>query len=225
MDKIIHYCWFGNGKKSSLIKKCIKSWKVAMPDFEIIEWNESNVDLSENSYVHEAYLSKKWAFVSDYYRLKALYEMGGIYLDTDVEVFKSLEPFLQDTVFSGVEIYKGKLLPFTPYVFGAQKHNAFIKELMDMYADLRFINPDGSKNELPNTVRISELLVTKYGASPKNNVEQMLEGEIHIYPSDYFCEKSSTSFAVHHFSGSWMPLKKKIKLRYYKIRKFLGLEN
>ena len=103
IPKVIHYCWFGRGKLPKLAKKCIKSWKKYLPDYKIIEWNEDNFDINSNQYVREAYEAKKYAFVSDYVRLYALYNYGGIYMDTDVEVIKSLDEFLIHEAFSGFE--------------------------------------------------------------------------------------------------------------------------
>ena len=94
IPKIIHYCWFGNREKSELIQKCMDSWKKYAPDFEIMEWNESNCDIHTNRYVEEAYEKKQYAFVSDYFRLKALYDHGGVYMDTDMELHQPLESFL-----------------------------------------------------------------------------------------------------------------------------------
>lgn len=96
MEKIIHYCWFGGNEKSQIIKKCINSWKKYMPEYKIMEWNEKNIDLSFSPFVIEAYKNKKWAFVSDVIRLKVLYEYGGIYLDTDVELYESLDDLLKN---------------------------------------------------------------------------------------------------------------------------------
>ena len=103
IPKIIHYCWFGRGEKPEIVKRCINSWKENLKDYEIIEWNENNFDININNYVKEAYENKKYAFVSDYVRVYALYNMGGIYFDTDVEVFKSLDEFLQEDSFWGFE--------------------------------------------------------------------------------------------------------------------------
>ena len=97
IPKKIHYCWFGKGPKSKLFEKCLASWKKYFPDFEIIEWNEENFDVSSNKYVKEAYENKKWAFVSDYARLKIIYEEGGIYFDTDVEVLKRIPDEILET--------------------------------------------------------------------------------------------------------------------------------
>ena len=103
IPKYIHYCWFGKGEKPDIVKKCIESWKANLSDYEIIEWNEENFDINSNDYVREAYKVKKFAFVSDYVRVYALYNHGGIYLDTDVEVFKSFDEIFNNESFWGFE--------------------------------------------------------------------------------------------------------------------------
>ncbi len=123
IPKIIHYCWFGRGQKSEKIKACIASWKKYLPDYEIVEWNEDNFDLSSNLYVKQAYDSKKWAFVSDYVRLYALYHFGGIYMDTDVEVLKSLDEFLDAPSFTG---FKTKDSPITAVLAQKKKIPLFV---------------------------------------------------------------------------------------------------
>ena len=103
IPKIIHYCWFGGKPLPELAQKCIASWKKYCPDYEIKEWNESNFNLNSCDYVREAYEAKKWAFITDYVRLYAMVTEGGIYMDTDVEVIKPLDPFLKHKAFSGFE--------------------------------------------------------------------------------------------------------------------------
>ena len=93
IPKIIHYCWIGGTPLPEIAKKCIESWKKCCPDYEIREWNESNYDFTQNVYMKEAYEVKKWGFVPDYARLDIIYRYGGFYLDTDVELLKSLDPF------------------------------------------------------------------------------------------------------------------------------------
>lgn len=95
IPKVVHYCWFGRGEKPRKLQKCIKSWHKHLPEFQFVEWNEDNFDVTVNRYVQEAYEQRKYAFVSDYARLHALYSQGGIYMDTDVEVIRPLDRFLE----------------------------------------------------------------------------------------------------------------------------------
>ena len=126
IPKVIHYCWFGKNKLSKSAKKCIKSWKKHLPNYEIIEWNENNFDINCNEYVREAYKSKKYAFVSDYARIYALYNYGGIYMDTDVEVIKSLDKFLCNDAFAGLE----NEYSIQTAVMGCCKGNLLFKEFL-----------------------------------------------------------------------------------------------
>ena len=103
IPKTIHDVWVGHHPKSKIIQECIETWKKNLPDFKFVEWNEDNVDMHENKYIEQAYQAKKWAFVSDYIRAKAIYEQGGIYLDTDVRVVSDLMPLLNDRAFIGFE--------------------------------------------------------------------------------------------------------------------------
>ena len=101
IPKIIHYCWFGGNPKSEKIQWYIDTWSKYCPDYRIIEWNENNFDVEENIYCKEAYAARKWAFVSDYVRIKVLYEYGGIYMDTDIEVVKNLDDLV--TLFKSMQ--------------------------------------------------------------------------------------------------------------------------
>lgn len=219
IPKIIHFCWFGGNEKSPLIQKCIESWKIQLRDYTIIEWNEENFDINSNQYVKEAYDYKKWAFVSDYVRLWALNKYGGIYLDTDVEVFKSFNQFLEHSFFSGFENYLEKLQPITA-VMGAEQNNPLVAELLKEYHNIHFIEPNGSFNMSTNTERISNILINKYHVDSNSDRYQKLGDDIHIYPSDFFCNKSDQSYSVHHFSGSWLPLRRRLinrVLKYIRI--------
>ena len=103
IPKVIHYCWFGNGKMPKLAQKCIESWKKYCPEYKIVCWNEENFDINQNKYAREAYAAGKWAFVSDYVRLKVLYDEGGIYLDTDVELIKPLDKLIEERGYMGFD--------------------------------------------------------------------------------------------------------------------------
>lgn len=206
IPKIIHYVWVGNNPKPKDIKKCMKTWKKHLKDYEIIEWNESNFDINSHPFVKKAYEAKKWAYVSDYIRMYAIYNYGGIYLDTDVLVLDNFDKFLDNKVFVGFE---RENYPFTA-VFGAEKKNKFIKKLLDYYDNLDAYNFDFENN---NTISVSNILINEYGCS-KENKEQLLKDGIKVYKDDILCNPSKNSTAVHIFTGTWLegvkPLKRKI---------------
>lgn len=215
IPKIIHYCWFGGAKKSEFIIDCIASWKVHLKEYKIIEWNENNFDLETNIFVKEAYANKKWAFVSDYVRAHALYNFGGIYLDTDVEVKQSFDVFLSHGAFSGFE---EKGFPFTA-VWGAEKNHTWPKMVLDYY------NSKNGFEQITNTKIVTSLLIDSYGVDSQSDSLQLLKERICIYPSHFFCLKLEQNFAIHHFSGSWIDetdvnYSDKLLKKYYK-NKFL----
>lgn len=221
IPKVIHYCWFGRGEKPKLAKTCIKSWKKYLPDYEIKEWNEDNFDINSNQYVREAYEAKKYAFVSDYVRLYALYNYGGIYMDTDVEVIKSLDEFLINEAFSGFEspefVQTG--------IMACVKEYKLFKEFLDYYKERSFIKEDGSYDTTTNVVIMTEIC-EKYGLV-KNNKLQTIDG-FTIYPKIYFCplsfnssegDFSDNTYTIHHFAGSWHSKQEKRELK--KRRRYL----
>lgn len=210
IPKVIHYCWFGRNPKSGLILECINSWKEHCSDYQIIEWNEDNFDVNVCDYVKEAYNAKKWAFVSDYARLFALYNYGGIYMDTDVELLKPLDVFLREKMFTGYETNDS---PITA-LMGAEPHSDFVFQLMSYYDDKHFQNTDGSLNLVTNTHIISDAVLAQ-GLIP--NGKKQTVGGMTVYPSIYFCPNnisrifnipSRQSYAIHHFDQSWKSEKK-----------------
>jgi len=227
IPKIIHYCWFGKGEKSNLIKQCIKSWKEYCPDYQIIEWNEGNFDVSIHDYIKVAYENKYWAFVSDYARLKIIYENGGIYLDTDVELIKSLDCLLEDKFFCGFEL-PNRLN--TGIGFGAEKNSFLTRKMLEEYDNVNFINFDGSLNKVPCTFYNSNALV-KQGALLNNTLQKT--STFTIYPTDFFSPKSyETGFvdmtkntvSIHHFESSWEDIKSLSKKRkQHQICNFFGV--
>lgn len=192
IPKKIHYCWFGHNPKPKLVEHCIESWKKHLPDYEIIEWNEDNFDVNQNEFVKTAYTNQKWAFVSDYARAKALYENGGFYLDTDMEVRNSLNDFLHHRAVCGFEI---KGIPYSAF-WGIEKGHVLGKLIIEHYEN----NP---YNEEPNTAIFSRLLVEKFGANAEKDEFQELKDGIALYPSHYFSLDIPKNYVVHHFSGSW----------------------
>jgi mannosyltransferase OCH1-like enzyme len=185
----------------------MESWKKYCPDYEIIEWNESNFDLDYNIYVKEAYKEEKWAFVSDIARLYAVYVHGGIYLDTDVEIIKPIDNFLNNSMFIGFESDKRIN---TGLGFGAEKNFHIVKKMLDVYAHISFINPDGTCNTAPCPV-YNTLTMEKEGFMINNTMQTI--NNTTVYPTDYFCPKNcktglinitENTHTIHHFDGSWL---------------------
>lgn len=215
IPKIIHYCWFGGNPLSEDAKRYIATWRKYCPGYEIKEWNETNFDIDQNRYCKEAYNAKKWAFVSDYVRLKVLYDFGGIYMDTDVEVLKPLDEFSNYGAWIGFQSEN----QLSTCVIASVKQNKWIGDLLDCYSKLRFINSDGSYNMTTNVDLITDFTHEKYKLN-FNNSFQIFMGNNAVFPFEYFCAKdlitekyfiTENTYAVHHFNGSWMNLKGKLK--------------
>lgn len=215
IPKIIHYCWFGNNKKSKLINTCINSWKKFFPDYEIREWNENNVDINENEYVKDAYKKKQWAYVSDYVRMKVLYQYGGIYFDVDVEVIKKFpQEILNLESFTGIESCSGLINPGLIYACSAQ--NIIVGELLESYRKDYFLLVKPEEMFTINK-RITNIL-ERYGFVHED-MKQTVNG-LTIFPSEVFCgydgEKrckciTENTLSVHHYAGTWLPWQRKIR--------------
>src|SRR5574344_77548 len=208
IPKIIHYCWFGRGKKPQLAEKCLKSWTKYCPGYVIKEWNEDNFDLDLYPYAREAYDNRKFAFVTDIVRLYALYTEGGIYMDTDVEVVKPLDEFLSLHAFSGYESLKD----VPTGIMASEKNGKWAKENLDYYNERHFINEDGTFDLRSNVKTITRLLLP-YGLR-RDNTYQDFPDMITMFPKEYFCPKSyetreikitQNTYCIHHFNGSWWP--------------------
>lgn len=214
ISKKIHYCWFGGNPLPKLAKKCIKSWKKYCKDYEIIEWNESNFDISRAPlYVQQAYEAKKWAFVTDYVRLYAMVTYGGVYMDTDVELVKKIDKYLNHHAFSGFE----NETSIPTGIMACEKNFSLFTELLKYYDTATFLKEDGSFNLTTNVSTITKMCLER-GFKP-NNMLQDLDGFV-LYPKDYFCPKSyytgainktKNTVAIHHFSASWLIKEEKKK--------------
>lgn len=232
IPKIIHYCWFGNGCKNKKIQKCINSWKIHMPDFEIIEWNESNFDVNKLEYTKEAYNMKKYAFVSDVARIEALYKYGGIYFDTDVEVFKSFDDILYKRCVLGFEEEEY----VATSMMACEPNHPLIKKFLELYNNERFVDENGHIIQGTNVSKLTSLLMDK--GLKRQNIYQEIEDGICIYPKEYFSpyvypygvyQITENSYCVHHFCVSWQSksviLKRNIKKLIVKVIGLQATEN
>ena len=213
IPKKIHYCWFGNKDKPKLVTSCNESWKEVLNDYEIIEWNESNFNININTYVKQAYRCEMFAFVSDYVRVKILYDYGGIYLDTDVEVFKNFDDLLDNDLFWGFE----EANYIATSTIGAKKKNKIIGEFIDLYKDENFIDEFGEISKTTNVSMITKLLASK-GVKMDGKYQQV--NGMTIYPREILspyayanCRDFTTkdTYCIHHFYKSWLPISQRIK--------------
>lgn len=209
---IIHYCWFGRKPLPPLAKRCIASWRKYFPNYEIKEWNEDNFDVNAIAYTREAYEAKKYAFVSDYARFKILYEQGGLYFDTDVEIIRPLDDIIERGPFMGCEqdASGATTIAVNPGLgLGVNLGLGLYKEMLDLYATLHFKTADNSFNQKTVVLYTTEVL-EKHGLQAKTDIQQV--AGIWIYPKEYFNPTkltgrkvipTSNTRSIHHYAGTW----------------------
>lgn len=220
IPKIIHYSWFSGEPFPNHIKALMDTWKEKLPDYQFVLWNMKKLQETNCEFALEAASVKKWAFAADFIRLYAIYNYGGIWLDTDVEVFKTFDPFLHDDVFIGREANfhnRPKERWLTSHCFGAIPHHPFIKDCLDYYTQRHFIRTNN--NKYPEELRydmtiipeIQAIMALRYGYdwNGQRDDEQIINSGIHIYPSDYFDTPRYNTMkrviVIHRAIGSWRP--------------------
>lgn len=231
IPKIIHYCWFGGKTLPSDVMKCIETWKKYCPDYEIKRWDESNFDVNSHPFMRAAYEAKAWAFVSDYARLKVVYDNGGIYLDTDVELLKNLDFLLENKCYIGIQ--QPETLCTTGLGFGAEKQNPVVGEMLKCYDSISFLNQEKNIFACP---WLNDKVVRSFGTVNDSEITY-LEG-VTVYPSRFFDPISTgntknllcdETVSIHHYAATWTSkgtrIKRKIirafgEKRYYQLKKF-----
>lgn len=206
IPKKIHYCWFGRNPKPKLAEKCIKSWIKFCPDYEIVEWNEDNFDIAAAPlYVQQAYEAGKWAFVTDFVRLRAMTDQGGIYMDTDVELVKPLDGFLKHQAFAGFETAES----ISTGMMACEKGFPLFLDFLRYYDDASFLKEDGTLNVTTNVETVTGICLKR--GLVQNGKYQVVDG-LALYPSEVFSpvsfetgklKRTKKTAAIHWFSGSW----------------------
>ena len=214
IPKIIHYCWFGGNDKSIELIKSIQSWKKVLNDYKLIEWNESNFDVNNLLFTRENYKRKKYAFVSDVARLDALYEYGGIYLDTDVIVKKSFNPFLNHKLFLGMMFDDS----IGTAVIASEKNNRVIYNLRKLYENMDVTNT-------PNNDIFTKYFIDNYNEFILGNIYQVLNDSTIIYPKEYFerpTYNKNKGYSIHKNLGSWHDGIQNNNIVRYVLKRILG---
>lgn len=230
IPKKIHYCWFGDAEMSPFIKSCIKTWDEYLPDYELVLWNEDNFDLNSVQFIKEAYKAKKWAFVADYVRFYALYTEGGLYLDTDVKILRHFpEDWFNYGFFRAHEVHPGLIIPsqinsdclptrtdgrvdgisILSAIMGAKNGHPFIKDCLDQYEDINFLDKNGKMMDVNEIIigRILARVAIKYNYRFKDE-EMVLKENMLILSSNVLVGNTfnldDKSYAVHLINGSWI---------------------
>lgn len=220
IPRIIHYCWFGGKPLPHDVKQCINSWKKHCPDYKIIRWDESNFDINAHPFCQAAYQAQAWAFVSDYARLKIVYEYGGIYLDTDVELLKKLDPLLVHECYLGIE--QIIQLCNTGLGFGAVRGNAVIGKMLEQYDKVPFSLEKKYEIACPN---LNNRVISDLGYIFCEEITNVKGAT--IYPPKYFDPLAPGSraknllcnetYSIHHYSNSWGTSKERLKRKLVRL--------
>lgn len=219
IPKIIHYCWFGGKTLPSDVMKCIETWKKYCPDYEIKRWDESNFNVNSHPFMRAAYEAKAWAFVSDYARLKVVYDNGGIYLDTDVELLKNLDFLLENQCYIGIQ--QPETLCTTGLGFGAEKQNPVVGEMMKCYDSISFSNQEKNTFACP---WLNDKVIRSFGIV--NDSEITYLESVTVYPSRFFDPISTgntknlfcdETVSIHHYAATWTGNRQKWKRKFVRI--------
>lgn len=216
IPKIIHYCWFGGSSLPKLEQRCMESWHRFLPDYKIMRWDESTFDVNSTSFTSEAYRARKYAFVADFVRLHALKKYGGIYLDTDVEIVRSLDDLLQYEAFGGFETDR----VMQTGVLAMSSENRIFKEFYNRYLSMEFeVAENGVVKTKANSHILADIL-SVHGLRLDNSRQNICGME--IFPQEYFCpidqgsrkiNQTINTYCIHYLSGSWYPKSTRLKNR------------
>ena len=222
IPKIIHYCWLSGERMPDDIQKCIDSWEKYMPEYELRLWDANSFDYDSIPFTKETLAAKKWAFVSDFIRLYALYNEGGVYLDTDVQAFGPIDSLLNNRLFTGLEMRdkEHKEIFIEGAIIGAEKGHPFISRALEIFTKRSFLKEDGTPDLTPIPTVLSELMEEMYQWKREDRTVQLADG-VTIYGTDTIansnCPRSKKVKLYHLNNRSWIPTKRWVRfLRSFK---------
>lgn len=224
IPRIIHYCWFGGKPLPSDVLKCVETWKKYCPDYEIKRWDESNFNVNSHPFMKAAYEAKAWAFVSDYARLKIIFDNGGIYLDTDVELVKKPDFLLENSCYIGIQ--QNELLCNTGLGFGAEKSSPVVCKMMESYDEISFVDKEKATFACP---WLNDKAIRTFGVVSNDKITYLKD--VTVYPPSFFDPISTgntkvllcdDTVSIHHYAATWAGNKQRWKR---KIARILGEEN
>lgn len=207
VPRVLHYCWFGGAPLPEKAEATIMRWRELMPEYRIVRWDESNFDVNECRFARDAYVAKKWAFVSDYARFKVVYSHGGTYMDIGSELLKSIDPLVEETGFTARDWESLSVNP--GLVLSAKAHCPLLREVLEIYRSLEFEETFEFLHS--HTVnQVFGLVLERYGYKPGEDV-MWEHGGFRVYPSEYFCPKldfggfrcTGNTYSTHTSSASW----------------------
>lgn len=229
IPKVIHYCWFGGAPLGDKEAACIESWQKYLPDYKIKRWDETNFNVTCCDYVEEAYKARKWAFVSDFARFQILFEYGGLYFDTDVELIKPIYDIVERGAFMGMEgdysaegdgVSEISTIKVNPGVgLGAPAGSELLAAILDSYNSAHFISPEGDNDETTVVERVTDLLWER-GLKNTSGIQKV--ADFYLYPTEYFCpfdfdsgelNKTDNTRSIHWYGATWLSSSQKLELR------------
>jgi len=211
IPKVIHYCWISGDPFPEKIQKCVDSWKRVLPDYEVVLWDYAKIHALNVRWCEEAIACKKYAFAADYIRFYALYNYGGIYLDSDVEVLKPFDDLLELKYFVGKE---NSVYTYEAAIMGAEKGMPWVKACFDYYTDRAFINVFGEP-QVEVLPKIMEWRINANYALKKCQTKEDWVWDDNImclFPVDWFSPKpwndtepclTENTYCIHHFTAGW----------------------
>lgn len=216
IPKIIHYCWLSGEKYPESLRRCLDTWHKHFPEYELRLWDIRSFDFNSVPFTRDALAARKWAFVSDYIRLYALYHFGGIYLDMDVVAFGKIDSLLENRFFSGLEMRDKEHTEIflEAAIMGAEKGHPFIGQALDLYSRRQFYKADGEMDLTPIPTVLSDLIVSKYQWIPKDEDQHLADGMV-VYSTRTIansnCPRRRSVKLYHLNNRSWIPASRTAK--------------